>query len=100
MKLLSFLCWWRRQTPSSLSHLVVVMYTRPGCHLCAEAWEQLRRQQGRYHYSLEQRDVDADPELAAQYGEWVPVVTVQGKVRFRGGVNPVLLQRLLEKEGP
>jgi hypothetical protein len=40
------------------------------------------------------RDVDDDPELASQYGESVPVVTVNGKIRFRGRVNPVLLERL------
>jgi hypothetical protein len=28
----------------------------------------------------------------------VPVVAVNGKVRFRGKVNPVLLNRLLEAE--
>ncbi len=41
-------------------------------------------------------DVDADPQLAAQFGECVPVVTVNGKIRFRGRVNPVLLERLLQ----
>ena len=42
--------------------------------------------------------MDTDGELVARYGEWVPVVTVNGKVRFRGGVNPVLLERLLRAE--
>ena len=40
-------------------------------------------------------DVDADPALAKQYGECVPVVTIDGKVRFRGRVNAVLLERML-----
>jgi hypothetical protein len=39
-------------------------------------------------------DVDSDAELAARYGDQVPVVVVNGKVRFRGAVNPVLLARL------
>jgi hypothetical protein len=43
-------------------------------------------------------DVDSDPELAAEFGESVPVVTVNGKVRFRGCVSPVLLDRLLRME--
>jgi hypothetical protein len=43
-------------------------------------------------------DVDTDPELAAQYGTEVPVIAVNGKVRFRGAVNPVLLKRLLDAE--
>ena len=40
-----------------------------------------------------------DPELAAKYGNEVPVVAVNGKVRFRGVVNPALLERLLTAEG-
>jgi hypothetical protein len=43
-------------------------------------------------------DVDAEPELAARYGQVVPVVMVDGKVRFRGGINPILLDRLLHAE--
>jgi len=37
----------------------------------------------------------ADPALAERYGLTVPVVAVDGKVRFKGVVNPVLLERLL-----
>ena len=72
-----------------------VMYTRNGCHLCETAWQDLTAAQQRYQFALEQKDVDADLELAARFGDCVPVVTVNDKVRFRGAVNPVLLQRLL-----
>jgi Glutaredoxin-like domain (DUF836) len=71
------------------------MYTRAGCHLCDDAWELLREFQRRWGFVLSQRDVDGDPAWAAAYGECVPVVEVNGKVRFRGRVNPVLLERLL-----
>jgi glutaredoxin len=71
------------------------MYTRRGCHLCEQAWEQLEQARGRNGFALEQVDVDTDPELAARYGLEVPVVTVNGRVRFRGLVNRVLLDRLL-----
>jgi glutaredoxin len=71
------------------------MYTRQGCHLCEDAWRILERARGRYGFHLEAVDVDGDAELTARYGLEVPVVTVDGKVRFRGGVNPHLLERLL-----
>lgn len=32
--------------------------------------------------------------------QFVPVVALNGKVRFRGQVNPVLLERLLRAGGP
>jgi glutaredoxin len=72
------------------------MYTRRGCHLCDSAWELLQRYQSRCGFRLKAVDVDGDPELVRQHGNWVPVVTVNGKVRFRGGVNEVLLKRLLD----
>jgi glutaredoxin len=89
---LSWLWPWRRGRRADRH---VVMYTRQGCHLCDAAWDELRRAQRRHGFRLEGVDVDADPELAARYGTCVPVVTVDGKVRFRGVVNPVLLRRLL-----
>jgi hypothetical protein len=85
--------------PGIMRDCTVLMYTRQGCHLCEEAWGELERQQARYRYTLEMQDVDTDPALAAAHGEWVPVVLVNGKVRFRGRVNPVLLERLLWAEG-
>jgi glutaredoxin len=73
------------------------MYTRQGCHLCEEAWQQLEQAQKRYGFTLGQVDVDGDPQLMRDYGECVPVVTIDGKVRFRGRVNRVLLERLLAR---
>lgn len=91
--------WLRRWDSPRRKHLHVVLYTRRGCHLCEEAWEILQMEQKRFRFALEAVDVDDSPELAARYGEEVPVVTVDGKIRFRGGVNRVLLTRLLRGEG-
>ena len=91
--------WLRRQfarLPRQRPDLTVVMYHRKGCHLCDVAWEQLVAAQTRYGFALEQKDVDADPAALKEYGECVPVVTVNGGVRFRGRVNDVLLRRLLD----
>ena len=89
---LSWLFFWRRRR---LDHLHVTMFTRQGCHLCDAAWALLRREQHRHGFRLQIVDVDSDPELAARYANEVPVVTINGMVRFRGGVNEVLLRRLL-----
>jgi len=56
----------------------------------------LERYQSCYKFRLQAVDVEGDPELVRQHGNWVPVVTVNGKVRFRGAVNEMLLKRLLE----
>jgi glutaredoxin len=90
--------WQRRRPRSSANPLHLVMYTRGGCHLCDTAWELLQERQKTYEYNLEAVDVDADSDLAARYGAEVPIVMVNGMVRFRGKVNEVLLDRLLRAE--
>jgi glutaredoxin len=97
--LFSFFSRRKPNWPGRMRACTILIYTRRGCHLCEEACKDLERQQTRYRYTLEIRDVDTDPALAAAHGEWVPVVLVNGKVRFRGRVNPVLLERLLCAEG-
>ena len=69
----------------------VVVYSRSGCHLCDEACELLR-QHGLRPKTI---DIDADAALRERFTHCVPVVFLDGHERFRGRVNPVLLQRLL-----
>jgi hypothetical protein len=77
----------------------IVLYTRQGCHLCDDARAVLDAAGRRYRLEVRPVDVDTDPDLAARYGLEVPVVEIAGRVRFRGRVNRVLLERLLRKEG-
>jgi glutaredoxin len=90
---------WFGRRPVPLQDMHFLLYTRRGCHLCEVARERLRRAGRRYRFALEVVDIDTDPALAARYGDQVPVVLVNAKVRFRGGVNEVLLARLLHAEG-
>jgi glutaredoxin len=76
-------------------NLRVVVYTRMNCPLCDEAWELLQRYQRCHGFTLEATDIDSSPDLVREHGDWVPVVAINGQVRFRGHVNEVLLQRLL-----
>ena len=70
----------------------VLLVTRSGCHLCDEAEAILIR----HGLSPQKLDVDANPELLEKYDTCVPVVVIDGKERFRGQVNEVLLKRLLK----
>jgi hypothetical protein len=40
-------------------------------------------------------DIDADPALRKRYTDCVPVVEIDGRERFRGRVNEVLLRRIV-----
>ena len=80
------------------SHLALTVYSRQQCCCCHQAIELLERYRKRHGFAIDVIDVDTDPALAEQHGQWVPVVAIDGKVRFRGQVNPVLLERLLAAE--
>ena len=57
----------------------LVLLTRPGCHLCDVAKEAMARVAAASGEAFQERDVDADPELAAEYGDRVPVVLLDGR---------------------
>ena len=73
----------------------VVLYTRSGCHLCDEAKKVLEACLDPCDLPVVEVDIDSDSALKAAYDCCVPVVEIDGKVRFRGQVNEVLLRRLL-----
>lgn len=76
--------------------VTVTVYTRQECCCCHTAIDLLETFRRKHNLVIEQVDVDGDPALAEAHGLSVPVVAIDGKIRFKGVVNPVLLKRLLE----
>ncbi|MBA2116402.1 glutaredoxin family protein [Bremerella alba] len=72
----------------------IVLYTRQGCHLCDDAEVLVRK----FVSDITLVDIDNDPELTQKFNTCVPVVEINGKVRFRGKVSPMLLKRTLAAE--
>lgn len=75
----------------------VVVYSKPGCHLCdvAEATvEQLCDELG---VGWERIDILDDPELMAAYGEQIPVTFVDGKQHDFWRVDPDRLRSALTR---
>ncbi len=73
----------------------VVLYTREECHLCDEAKAILNSYRARLP-GIEEIDIDDDEDLVAEFGDWVPVVEIDGKVRFKGRIDEMLFRRLLD----
>jgi glutaredoxin len=71
--------------------LDVVLYTRRGCHLCDDA----RRLLEEHGLAPKLVDIDAEPELRNRFDTSVPVVEIDGRIRFRGQIDAVLLRRIL-----
>ena len=80
------------------SRIAVVLYTRAGCHLCDAAKRLLEKYSESSGLTVTEVDIDRDPAIKAQFDLCVPVVEINGKVRFRGTVNEVLLRRQFEAE--
>ena len=80
---------WRASMDTSPSE--VLLYTRAGCHLCEEALQILER----HGLVVRKIDIDAQSELKPLYDQCVPVVVIDGRERFRGRVDEMLLKRLL-----
>jgi c-di-GMP-related signal transduction protein len=57
----------------------VVVYSRPGCHLCEEALEQIVALHAEgYRFNLHEVDIESNDLLLRRYLEKIPVVEVDG----------------------
>ena len=73
----------------------LVLYGKPGCHLCDDARIVLER----VGAPFQEIDITADDALHARYLERVPVVALDGEERFEYFVEEAALRALLSKVG-
>jgi glutaredoxin len=80
----------------------VVLYGRPGCHLCDDARVVLERLRGELGFALVERDIEADPALLRAYLERIPVIVLDGEELFDFFVDEAELKRRLgaQRQGP
>jgi glutaredoxin len=76
----------------------VVLYTRPGCHLCDVARETVLGLRERLGFAFDEVDIEADEELELEYGIRIPVVEVDGEEAFEVTVDPGKLASMLASE--
>ena len=60
----------------------ITVYSRPDCHLCADAMSALRALQQELDFSLRERDIDGDEALQRAYFERIPVIALDGEELF------------------
>jgi len=78
----------------------LVLYSRAGCHLCDEARELLqalldeRARQGLITPTLDEIDIESDPELERRFFTTIPVVEL-GDRRVELATSAAKLRRLL-----
>jgi glutaredoxin len=60
----------------------VILYGRPGCHLCDDAREALLRIRLDRPFELREIDIESDAALHARYLERIPVIALDGEELF------------------
>ncbi len=75
----------------------VVLYGKPGCHLCDDARAVVEAVRAERAFELEQVDVSLDPLLFRRYGERIPVLVVAGEEAFEYVVDADALRRRLDR---
>jgi glutaredoxin len=73
----------------------VTVLTRVGCHLCESAEAEIARICDELSVSYSTVDVDGDPELRAEHGDWVPVIMIDGRQHGYGAVDEARFRRAL-----
>jgi len=74
------------QPGSAKAH--VVIYSRPGCHLCDEAKQAIHEARCSDEYTLDEINIESDPEWLRLYQYDIPVITVDGVEAFRHRLTP------------
>jgi hypothetical protein len=73
----------------------VVLYSRPGCHLCDAARDVVLAVRQRHPFLFDEVDIEGSDELVRDFGIRIPVVTVDGEEVFEIEVERSRLAELV-----
>lgn len=73
----------------------VIIYSRPGCHLCEEAKTAIQAAGCDGQYELEEVNIETDPDLLRRYRFEIPVITIDGVETFRNRVGSEEFRRAI-----
>jgi len=79
----------------------VIVYSRPGCHLCDEAKAAIEKSNCSALYTLEEVNIESDNALLKKYQYDIPVITIDGVEAFKHRVDPEQFKiRITQNEAP
>jgi glutaredoxin len=84
-----------KEAAASAESLEVMLYTRPGCHLCEEAKSLIAPLLAEFGARLREVNIDSDPQLHERYNLDVPVIFLAGRKIAKHRVDPAQFKRLL-----
>ena len=71
-----------------MSKAQVIIYSRPGCHLCEVAKAVILGAGCADRFTLSEVNIESDPVLLEKYKYDIPVVTIDGIESFKHRVDP------------
>lgn len=77
-----------------MSHRIV-MYSKPGCHLCDIAYQLVEGLHRDFDFGLEQIDITTDPDLLEEYGKKIPVLVVDNRTVLSAPIRMVHVRAAL-----
>ena len=75
--------------------IALTLYSRPGCHLCDEMKDVVKRVAQSVPLQLEEVDISTSRELEDRYGLEIPVLLVEGKKAAKYRLREEELRRIL-----
>ena len=75
----------------------VKLYTRPGCHLCEDAKQEILSANCADEYVLEEVNIDNDPALLERYRYEIPVITINGIKAFKHRLTATEFKRAVKR---
>ena len=81
---------------SVMTKPTVTFYTKPNCPLCEKVLAELREEQGRLDFAIEQVNILTDPTLYERYKQDIPVAVVGGREIFRHYADTEALENALK----
>lgn len=82
-----------------MASIRLVLYSRPGCHLCDEMKEVVASLRTSHDFELEEVDISRDADLESRYGQEIPVLFVNDRKAFKYRVSAAELRARLRREG-
>ena len=61
----------------------VILYSKPGCHLCDEMKSEIARANCAEAFDFEEVNIESDAELFARYRHDIPVLNINGLTVFK-----------------
>jgi glutaredoxin len=84
---------------TTLAKAHVIIYSRPGCHLCDEARQAIEAARCPDEYTIAEIDIESDPDLLRRYQYDIPVITIDGVETFRHRLTSAAFRERVLRSG-